>query len=301
MKTLLIGKDGQVGRELLPALSALGPVVATGRKELDLADQRALQEIIRRHRPGLIINAAAYTAVDLAEEETEAAMTVNAVAPGVIAREAALCGARLVHYSTDYVFDGSGHNPYTEEDRPSPINFYGKSKLAGEEAVRESEVHHLILRTAWVYSLRRKNFLLTIMRLALHNRKLHVVDDQHGAPTWARTIARATARIISSQAFSTPRWETYHLSAGGQTTWYGFAREIVRHLRKTAAREVSLEPITTDLYPTPAARPPYSVLSSARLTGDFAIELPLWDVALTECLREADPAFLAALAGEDHH
>ncbi len=292
MRILLTGKDGQVGYELQRALAPLGHILALGRRELDLADPNAIRAAIQRLAPELIVNAAAYTAVDHAEKEPELARTINTEAPAILAEEAKRIGAAVLHYSTDYVFDGAKAEPYTEEDATNPLGVYGATKLAGEQAIAATGVPHLILRTSWVYATRGRNFLLTILRLAAEREQLRIVNDQTGAPTSAPAIADATARIIAKWQFSSLRQlsGTYHLSAGGHTTWCEFARAILaepgaRALqpRPIIAREVV--PIRTDEYPTPARRPRYSVLDNSRLARAFGIVLPDWRTQLRDVLR----------------
>ena len=223
-RILLTGKNGQVGWELQRTLAPLGEVVVLDRRQLDLSDPDQIRERVREISPDLIVNAAAYTAVDRAEAEPEPAMAVNGTAPGLLAEEAKRIGAAIIHYSTDYVFDGAKTTPYTEEDAPNPLNVYGRTKLAGEQAVQAAGVPHLILRTSWVYGMRGKNFLLTILRLAREREELKIVDDQIGAPTWSRTIAEATAQILTSGAWPVSGASgIYHLTASGSTSWYGFA------------------------------------------------------------------------------
>jgi dTDP-4-dehydrorhamnose reductase len=277
MRILLTGRNGQVGWELERAFASFGDVVAFDRQNLDLANPDQIVSRVRDTRPDVILNAAAYTAVDQAEQEPELAMAINGSAPGILADQAKRLGALLVHYSTDYVFDGKKASPYTEDDTPNPINIYGKSKLAGERAVRESGCRHLIFRTAWVYSDRGRNFLLSILRLAKEKPELRVVDDQHGAPTWARDIARASLKILEDA--SQPEG-TYHLTAAGDTTWCGFATNIVAR-RGFLARVV---PIKSSEYPMPAARPANSLLSGARLHRVFGFSLREWRMGLDECL-----------------
>jgi len=299
---LLTGKTGQVGSELLRLLPKLGEVVAPGRHELDLLSADSIRRAMREIRPDLIINAAAYTAVDAAETHEADAYAINATAAGVLAEEAHRIGAALVHYSTDYVFDGSQRTPYVETDVAAPINMYGKTKLAGEHAVRGSGVPSLILRTSWVYSTRGRSFLGTILHLATEKEKLRVVCDQFGAPTWSAEIAEATVKILaqlrslhSSTANSFSHVSgIYHLTAAGETTWCDFARAILEeaaHIspdvswfaeatrgRPFLTRRVI--PITTAEYPTPALRPPYSVLSNSRLIQTFGIRMPDWRTQL---------------------
>lgn len=298
MKILLLGKNGQVGWELQRTLAPLGKVIACGRQELDLADFAALQETLRSVQPQLIVNAAAYTAVDKAETETDLAMAINGTAPGVLAEAALQCGASLIHYSTDYVFDGTKTSPYREEDQPNPINVYGKTKQAGEIAIQQVEVPHLILRTSWVYGLRGKNFLLTILRLAKEREELKIVDDQIGAPTWSRMIAEATAQIVArcsaARTLATPDLRevagVYHLTAAGETSWYGFTKAILETYSQSSTEPLSLSrllPIPTVEYPTPAARPAYSVLSNDKISKTFALELPTWSDQLKLALSPA--------------
>ena len=300
MKILVTGINGQVGYELAQRLRHLGHVVALDRKQMDLADADQMRQVIRRERPQLIVNPAAYTAVDLAESEPELAMRINAEAPAILADEARKCGAALIHYSTDYVFDGSKEGAYGETDPTGPINVYGRSKLAGEQAIAASGVAHVILRTSWVYGARGKNFLKTMQRLAAERNELRIVADQYGAPTWCRTIADGTARVIEklctvgaadAGSIVPARWEQlggiYHMTAQGQTSWHGCASEIVA--RGPRAGAVIVTPIPAAAYPVPAARPQNSVMSCARFEQVFG-KLPAWDSALAECLQDAGTA-----------
>ncbi|QBE64492.1 dTDP-4-dehydrorhamnose reductase [Pseudoduganella lutea] len=285
MKILLTGSTGQVGYELERSLQGLGEVIAVDRGRMDLADLDQVRDVIRAVRPQLIVNPAAYTAVDKAESEPDLAHRINAEAPAVMAAEARALGAALVHYSTDYVFDGRMADARVESDAVGPLNVYGASKLAGERAIAASGVPHLILRTSWVYGMRGKNFLLTMLRLARERDELRIVDDQHGAPTWSRTIADTTALILAqARAGGQPWWEEnggiYHLSSQGRTTWCGFTAAILEE----AGIDCKLVPITTDQYPLPAARPRYSALDSSRLQERF-VRLPEWREALHLCLR----------------
>lgn len=290
MRILLTGAGGQVGHELARALAPLGQVDARDRAGLDLADAGALVRACRSFRPALIVNAAAYTAVDRAESDAEAARLINARAPGILAGEAKRLGAVLVHYSTDYVFDGEAREPYVEDDPVRPASAYGRSKLAGERAVAESGAAAIVLRTSWVYGRRGRNFLLTIERLADEGRELRVVDDQIGVPNWSRELARATARIVGGGlAALAARRGLYHLSGRGRTTWYGFAKAI---LADRAA--VRIAPITTAEYPTPALRPAMSVLDPSRFERTFGFSLPEWSASLRECLTAP-----AAPGGDD--
>lgn len=286
---LLTGVTGQVGWELRRTLAPLGRVVGLDSRTLDLADGQAIRRAVADLRPRVIVNPAAYTAVDKAEQEPERARLINAVAPGILAEAARGCGAILVHYSTDYVFDGSKENPYLEDDATHPLNEYGASKLAGEEAIRAAGVRHLILRTSWVYGTRGGNFLLTMQRLMRERRQLRIVDDQIGAPTWSRMIAEATAQILA-QCLSPARgadrpepWGTYHLTCAGKTSWYGFAAAIAE-LGRHATR---LTPIPSADYPTPARRPANSQLDNGKLARVFGLRLPDWREALELCLEQA--------------
>ena len=301
-KILLTGRNGQVGHDLQGLLPRLGEVIALDRQQLDLSRPDEIRRVIREARPTLVVNAAAYTAVDLAEKEQSLAQAINARAPAIMAEETKRIGAALIHYSTDYVFDGSKNSPYEETDPTNPINLYGKTKLAGEQAIRDSGVHHLIFRTAWLYSTRGKNFLVTILRLATEREELRIVNDQMGAPTWSREIASATAQvlqIILDRTGNASPWAersgTYHMTAGGETSWFEFAKAILDEAKQQAtspapwfavatrgkpslAREVT--PITTAEYPTPARRPAYSVLSNTHIARTFGIELADWRTQL---------------------
>ena len=242
---------------------------------------------MRAHKPDLIIIAAAHTAVDQAESEPELAFAINATAPGVFAEEAAALGIPLIHYSTDYVFDGSKPAPYTEDDATNPLGVYGKSKLAGELAIAASGARHLILRTSWVYSTHGKNFLLTMQRLLQERPELRVVADQIGAPTWAGTIARSTRALIERwQAGETGAWGTYHLTAQGETSWFGFTQAIAAHLSAQGKACATLEPIPASAYPTPAARPQNSRLDCSKLAREWQVTQPEWTAALSDCVAE---------------
>ncbi|MES2261477.1 MAG: dTDP-4-dehydrorhamnose reductase [Pseudomonadota bacterium] len=284
MKILLTGSSGQVGYELERSLQGLGEVIAVDRARMDLADLDQVRDVIREVKPNLIVNPAAYTAVDKAESEPELAHRVNALAPALMAQEAKLLGAALVHYSTDYVFPGDDPAARGEDDATGPINVYGASKLAGEQAIIAAGIPHLIFRTSWVYGMRGKNFLLTMLKLARERDELRIVNDQHGAPTWSRTIADSTALILAQAAHGAPDWwqqnsGIYHLSSQGQTTWFEFTQAIVAQ----ANIDCRLLPITSAEYPVPARRPHYSVLSSQRLQQRFC-QLPHWREALRLCL-----------------
>jgi dTDP-4-dehydrorhamnose reductase len=263
-------------------LAPIGQVFAFDHASLDLADPDQIVDRVREVKPELIVNAAAYTAVDRAESEPELAMRVNAEAPGILAREAIRLNAGLIHYSTDYVFDGTKSTPYVEDDAPNPINAYGKSKLQGERAIQAVGCRHLILRTSWVYSLRGKNFLLTILDLARQHSELRVVDDQMGAPTWCRDIATATARLTREAAAGNAEG-LYHLTAKGTTSWCGFAREILR----ASGIETPVRAISTKERAAPAKRPANSLLSCAAIAARWKLALPEWQISLATCLREA--------------
>ncbi|MCY1172945.1 dTDP-4-dehydrorhamnose reductase [compost metagenome] len=256
-----------------------------GRDQLDLSHPEAIRDQVRLLKPDLIINAAAHTAVDQAETEPELAFAINAVAPGIFAEEAARLGVPLVHYSTDYVFDGSKTRPYTEADEPNPLGVYGNSKLAGERAIAAVDGQHLILRTSWVYSLHGRNFLLTMQRLLQEKPELRVVADQIGAPTWAGTIANSTCALIERwQQGQTGPWGIYHLTAQGETSWFGFAEEIGRYLQASGKPCARIEPIPSSAYPTPAKRPLNSRLDCSRLQQQWQVSQPDWREALRECL-----------------
>lgn len=282
-KILLIGKNGQVGWELCRSLAPLGEVVALGSQDLDLATPDLIRSLVDEIRPHLIVNAAAYTAVDRAESEPDLAMKINGIAPGILAESAAKCGASLIHYSTDYVFDGTKNTPYIEVDTPNPMSVYGRTKLAGEIAIAEVGIPHLILRTSWVYGLRGKNFLLTILRLAREREDLRIVGDQFGAPTWCRMIATATSLIYAGRESIEDLSGIYHLTGSGQTSWHEFAQEIINLYEGLHPQELKVQRVVnipTIEYPTPAQRPFYSVLSGAKLEQAFGIMMPSWDSQL---------------------
>jgi len=293
VRILLTGKTGQVGYQLERSLQGLGEVVALNSSQMNLAELDQVREVIRRVKPDLIVNPAAYTAVDLAEREPDVAMRINGDAPGVMAEEAKSLGAAMIHYSTDYVFDGSKQGAYTEDDSPNPVNVYGSSKLAGERAVQAAGIPHLILRTSWVYGMHGKNFLRTVMRLAQERDELRIVADQFGAPTWSRTIADTTAHIVArlqstandkNAGIERDAWQRhsgiYHLTAQGHTTWYGFTKAILNH--PSILKKPAVTPIRSEEYPVPARRPANSVLSCTRLIDTFC-SLPEWEKALGLC------------------
>ena len=287
MKILICGQHGQVSRELQQRLQGLGELIVLGRDQLDLANAEQIRQRVRAHRPSLIINAAAHTAVDQAESEPDAAFAINAIAPGILAEEAKALGIPLIHYSTDYVFDGSKPAPYTEADTPNPLGVYGQSKLAGEQAIAAVGGQYLVLRTSWVYSNHGKNFLLTMQRLLQEKPQMRIVADQIGAPTWAGSIANSTLALIERwQAGTAGEWGVYHLTAQGETSWFGFAEAIGEHLRKQGKACAELEAIPSSAYPTPAQRPLNSRLDCSRLQQQWHVSQPQWQDALRECLTQ---------------
>jgi dTDP-4-dehydrorhamnose reductase len=279
-RILLTGRNGQVGWELERTLAPLGEVFAFDHAALDLADADHIRQIVCDAKPDIIVNAAAYTSVDRAESELDQAMAINATAPGLLAEEAKRLGALLVHYSTDYVFDGAKERPYTEDDTPNPINAYGRSKLAGEQAIQASGCRHLIFRTSWVYGLRGNNFLRTIRRLAAERDELRIVDDQVGAPTWSRMIATTTALALHRRPEGSG---LYHLASAGAISWHGFA-EAILDLSPRREPVAALVAIPSSDYPLPAARPKSSRLDCRRLAADFDLILPYWKDALRLCV-----------------
>ena len=298
---LLTGKTGQVGRELAGLLDRVGEVTAVDRHQLDLTKPDEIRRVVRGLRPNLIVNAAAYTAVDRAESEEAVAQAINGVAPGVLAEEAKRLGALLVHYSTDYVFDGTKGQPYEEDDSTNPLSAYGRTKLEGERAIQQAEPAYLIFRTAWVYAREGRNFLLTILRLATEKEELRIVQDQIGAPTSSQEIAAATVKVLeriwrpTANVWQWPEIKgIYHMTAGGETNWYEFAKSILELAASQSRPEAWLAtatrgrplmtrrivPIATKEYPTPARRPLYSVLSNKRLNREFGVKLPDWEAQL---------------------
>ncbi|QIE24859.1 dTDP-4-dehydrorhamnose reductase [Caballeronia sp. SBC2] len=294
---LLTGANGQVGFELARSLQGLGHLVALDRGALDLSDSEQIRRIVRELSPMLIVNAAAYTAVDAAENDVAAAMRLNAEAPDILAQEAKRLGALLVHYSTDYVFDGTKDEPYEEDDAANPLNVYGKSKLAGEQAIAASGCAHLILRTSWVYGARGKNFLRTMLQLGAQREELSMVADQIGAPTWSRTIATLTSNVLA-QLLVQDRDEwlrcsgIYHLTASGATSWCGFAQAIFD--TSTLANKPVIKAIptaawsdlTTAGFPAAAVRPKNSRLSNQKLFATFGLTAPDWREALELCMAD---------------
>jgi dTDP-4-dehydrorhamnose reductase len=289
---LILGKQGQIAWELQRTLANLGHVTVLGSQELDLANPDAIRDRVRSIKPAIIVNAAAYTAVDKAESESELCRVINGIAPGILAELARESQALLVHYSTDYVFDGTKTTPYLETDPTNPLSVYGASKLAGEQAIIQADCAHLILRTTWVYGNRGKNFLLTILRLAAEKKELKIVADQIGSPTWSRSIAEATAQIIAQCREDRASLKgLYNLSAGGSTSWHGFANEIVTRYRSiNPDLDLAIEqilPIPTTDYPTPAQRPANSVLDHSKLLADFGVQLPDWKLSLEQCMQKS--------------
>jgi len=286
---LLTGKTGQVGWELQRALAPLGNLIALGRGGMDLTNPDSIRAAIRNARPDIIVNAAGYTTVDKAESEHDHAMLVNAVAPGIIAEEAKRVGAPLVHYSTDYVYDGKQRQPYTEDDEPNPLNVYGRSKLAGEYAIQAVNGTHMILRTSWIYSERGNNFVLAILRLAREKPVLSMVNDQAGSPSWARALAEATAGLLRRKNLIQGHGGIYHLSASGHTSRYEFAAAIIRiakDISRTAEGWAYLEPIICDEYPQPAKRPLNPITDKHKIGRVFGIEMPDWESQLRLFLSE---------------
>jgi dTDP-4-dehydrorhamnose reductase len=284
VKILLTGKNGQVGSELSRVLTPLGKVIAFDRSGLDLTVPDQIVAAVRSARPDVLVNAAAYTAVDQAESQPDLAYAINATAVGILAEEAKRAGALLIHYSTDYVFDGTKDSPYVEEDSPNPLNAYGRSKFAGEQAIRSVDGAYLILRTSWVYAAHGKNFFLTVRRLLKAKEELRVVSDQIGAPTSAGALATATADLLQRHGIAAlgERRGIYHATAAGSTSWHGFATEIAR-LERVDCFRTRVVPITSDEYPTQARRPRNSCLSNEKLVRQFGIALPNWKASLRGC------------------
>ena len=293
MRILLTGKGGQVGHELRHALAPIAEVIAVGTHDCDFTDADAIEALVSRVRPHVIINPAAYTAVDKAESEPDRAAAINATAPGVLAKQAQRLDALLIHYSTDYVFDGTQSTPYTEVDRTNPQSVYGATKLAGETAIQQQGARHLILRTGWVYGLHGQNFPKTMLRLAAERETLNVVADQWGAPTSASLLANVTAQLLT-QPITAAQSGVYHVSASGRTNWHAYACRVIERARalgwplKVPAQAVNAIP--TSAYPTPAKRPPNGCLNTTKFQETFGIHLPAWD-------REVD-AFVNALHAE---
>ncbi len=293
MRILLFGKNGQVGWELQRTLPAFGDVIAVDLPEIDFNDLKGLRDFTLETKPDLIVNAAAYTAVDKAESEPEIAMRVNGEAPGVLAEVARKLNVGLIHYSTDYVFDGTKGEPYTEEDEPNPINVYGKTKWAGDLAIQSSGCAYIILRTSWVYGARGKNFFLTILRLAREKEEIRVVDDQIGCPTWCHSIAEATTKILDYFQVKAGNFDMvsfkdvsglYNYCSSGEVSWFGFAEAILALDGKFDQRKIpTLIPIESEQYPTDAIRPIYSVLETRKVIHRFQIDETSWRLQLDHC------------------
>jgi dTDP-4-dehydrorhamnose reductase len=287
-RLLLIGKIGQVGWELRRALAPIAQLTCVDFPELDLCSGDSIRKWVTDARPQIVINAAAYTAVDKAESEQDKAMKINGLAPGILAAEAKKLGALMVHYSTDYIFDGTKNQPYIETDAPNPLGAYGRTKLAGDEAVRAAGGAHLIFRLCWVYGARGQNFMLTMMRLARERERLRVVSDQIGCPTWSRMIAETTALALKSTLATkdpTAITGTYHLASSGTTSWHGFASAIIGLMPAEVRKCSQVEPIPTSEYPLPAKRPAYSVLGCDKLERTFGLRLPSWEESLKQVLE----------------
>ena len=286
-KILVTGKNGQVGWELQRTLASLGQVIALDVEDMDLSNADSIRNKVREIAPHIIVNPAAHTAVDKAESEPDLAMAINGIAPSVFAEEAKKLDALLIHYSTDYVFDGEKSSPYTEADIPNPQSVYGKTKLAGEEAIRSVGGKHLILRTSWVYGVHGANFVKTILRLAKERNELRIVADQYGAPTWARLLAESTAMIIPK--FTDATSGVYHLTSRGRTNWHEFSQEIVRLARQhdevIKDKPLTIHPIATHEYPLPAKRPANSSLSSEKIKQTFGLDMPQWEDDLAKCVH----------------
>lgn len=293
MRILLFGKNGQLGWELQRSLAPLGEVIALGTHDRPCADFNRPSDVaatVRALAPDVIVNAAAYTAVDKAESDSQTAMTVNAVTPGLLARTAAGLGAWLVHYSTDYVFDGSGMTPWREDDPVAPVNEYGRGKLAGEENIRTAGGRHLIFRTSWVYAARGNNFAKTMLKLAQERDALKVIDDQYGAPTGADLLADITAHALRAVMVQPELGGTYHVAPAGETTWHGYARHVIGRARAAGlpvkVAEDAIAAVPTSEFPTPARRPANSRLDTAKLRSAFGLHLPDWRVGVDRMLTE---------------
>ena len=294
MKILLFGKNGQVGWELQRSLAPLGELIALDRHSTelcgDLSDLKGLAATVQSVQPDVIVNAAAYTAVDKAESEPELARLLNAQAPGILAQEAARLGALLVHYSTDYVFDGSGTRPWTEVDSPAPLSVYGKTKLEGEQLIQAAGSNHLIFRTSWIYAARGNNFAKTMLRLVQERERLTVINDQFGAPTGADLLADISAHAIRHLLQQPEDAGLYHLAATGETTWHGYANyvlaqaQLVQPALKIIAK--SVDPISTSAFPTPASRPCNSRLDTTKFKAAFGLDLPYWHPGVSRMLSE---------------
>jgi dTDP-4-dehydrorhamnose reductase len=301
IKIVVVGRNGQLAWEANQRFQGLGEIVSVGRPELDLLDPNGVREEIRRIKPAIVVNAAAYTAVDQAESEPEAAMRINSEAPAAMAEEAKRLGALFITYSTDYVFDGKSPGPYRENDPTAPLNVYGASKLSGEKAVEAVGGNHLTFRTSWVYGARGKNFLRTILKLAAERSELRIVDDQVGAPTWSRDLADATKKVIEQlltkcESENIPIGEAlgnlrgiYHMTAAGEVSWHGFAMAVVEEMQRRGFSQGSLAkiiPIPSSEYPTPAVRPNNSRLCNDKLKNTFGVTLPPWRRSMETVMDE---------------
>lgn len=291
-KILILGSGGQLGTELKRVFGDYPNMEVYGRDKVDFSSMESIREIVRQVRPNIVLNAAAYTAVDRAESEPDLAMAVNGIAPRVLAEETARLDALLVHYSTDYVFDGSKAEPWVETDEPAPLNVYGHTKLEGERGIMEYGNKYLIFRTSWVFSSHGSNFMLTIRRLAKERDTLKVVDDQYGAPTSADALAKATRTALEkcySEEMITSNWiGLYHMTCSGSTSWYGFARSILEEITGDSERKVTqVIGIATEEYPTPTSRPKNSMLSNQKLYKSFHIQLPSWQEALSQVMQKS--------------
>jgi dTDP-4-dehydrorhamnose reductase len=291
MKIVLFGKNGQVGWELQRSLAVLGDVTALDTTDADFATPESLEALVRELRPDAIVNAAAHTAVDRAESEPELAHAINAEAPGVLARAAAAQGAWLVHYGTDYVFDGSGSEPRDETAPPAPLSVYGRTKLDGEERIRACRCRHLILRTSWVYGARGGNFARTMLRLAQERERLTVVADQFGAPTGAELLADVTAHMLRAVSRRPELGGTYHVAAAGETSWHGYATFVVEWARARGLplKAQAVDPVPANAWPTLARRPLNSRLDTRKLRSTFDLALPPWQQGVRRMLAESFP------------
>jgi len=288
-RILLIGRVGQVGWELRRVIAPLAEIACVDFPEIDLTKPESIRQVVRETQPQVVINAAAYTAVDKAESDYDTAMKINGIAPGILAEEAKACGAWLVHYSTDYVFSGTKAFPYVETDMTDPLGAYGKTKLAGELAVQESGALHLLFRLCWVYGARGHNFMLTMMRLAREREQLRVVSDQIGCPTPSRLIAEATGHAVQrllNDADPSRLSGAYHLASAGQTSWHGFADAIIQDMPAEGRKCTVVEPISSAEYPTPARRPANSVLNCDKLEAVLGLRLPDWETGLRLVLEQ---------------
>jgi len=290
---LITGKNGQVGWELQRSLMSLGHVVAVDRQRMDLSNNQSIIDCIRDVKPDIIVNTAAYTAVDKAEEEKELAMQVNGIAPGVIAEEAKKLGSLLIHYSTDYVFDGTKETPYVETDEPNPINEYGRTKLAGERAIQLSGCKYLIFRISWVYGARGNNFLLTMFRLMMERDELNVINDQVGVPCWSRLVSDVLMlciyRLLEDLEGMEEVGELFHLCPYGSTSWFGFSQYIQKYLEDhqyTSSDSVKIKSITTEEYGGEVSRPKHSVLDTSKLCDQFGVKFPYWEAGVDLCLSD---------------